>query len=289
GSVGEPPRQLGPAVAGRPHAVRRAQGVGLRQGRAALRGRGDDRAEARGAPPARLSRRARAPGATRARAPAARPAGGARAGVSATLAASLAFPGVSRYHRPMPLPPVGAASLLRWAVLILAVVLAAGATAAAGRVPDWSDDVDAAVRDAIGAGHLPGAVVLVGQGDRILYRKAFGLRAVTPREEPMTVDTIFDLASLTKVLATMPVILALADDGRLDLDAPITRYIPELPASVYRDATLRRILLHGAGIPNLPDPRSRAESIAGLLPVILRAGLDFTPGTGFTYSDTGFI
>src|SRR5204862_8328030 len=82
---------------------------------------------------------------------------------------------------------------------------------------------------------------------------------------------------------------ALAVDWRLDLDAPITRYVPELPASVYREATLRRILLHGAGVPNLPAPRSRAESIAGLLPVILRAGLDFTPGTGFTYSDTGFI
>src|SRR5439155_3876922 len=92
-----------------------------------------------------------------------------------------------------------------------------------------------------------------------------------------------------KVLATLPVILALADDGRLDLDAPITRYIPELPASAYREATVRRFLLHAAGVPNLPDPRSRTESIGGLLPVILRAGLDFAPGTGFTYSDTGFI
>jgi uncharacterized protein YbbC (DUF1343 family)/CubicO group peptidase (beta-lactamase class C family) len=184
----------------------------------------------------------------------------------------------------------------RWARIVLGLALiawtlrpGAASAGAASPAPEWTAAVDTAVRDAIAAGHLPGAVVLVGQGDRILYRKALGLRAVTPRDEPMTVDTIFDLASLTKVLATTPAILALADDGRLDLDAPVTRYLRELPASTYREVTLRRLLLHSAGVPNPPDPRSRSESIAGLLPVIVRAGLDFTPGTGFTYSDTGFI
>ena len=164
-----------------------------------------------------------------------------------------------------------------------------GAAPAPPHAPDWTDAVDQAVRDSIAAGHLPGAVILVGRGDRILYRKALGLRAVRPAEEPMTVDTIFDLASLTKVIATTPAILALAEEGRLDLDASISRYLPELPAAAYREVTLRRILLHGAGVPNLPEPRTRTETIAGLLPQVVRSGLDFPPGTGFNYSDTGFI
>src|SRR5262249_6841194 len=159
-----------------------------------------------------------------------------------------------------------------WSVLGLALfawTLSAGAMSVGAAsstpspAPEWTAGVDTAVRDAIAAGHLPGAVVLVGQGDRILYRKALGLRAVTPRDEPMPVDTIFDLASLTKVLATAPAILALADDGRLDLDAPVTRYLRELPAAAYREVTLRRLLLHSAGVPNPPDPRARTESLAG--------------------------
>ena len=66
----------------------------------------------------------------------------------------------------------------------------------------------------IAAGHVPGAVILVGHQGRIVYRRAFGLRAVEPCPEPMTVDTIFDLASLTKVVATTTAIMELVDQGR---------------------------------------------------------------------------
>jgi len=93
----------------------------------------------------------------------------------------------------------------------LAALLLLPALAAAESL-DWSD-IDRAALDAVAAGDTPGAVILVGQADRILYRKAVGSRAVSPTTEPMTTDTIFDIASLTKVVATTPAILVLVDDG----------------------------------------------------------------------------
>jgi CubicO group peptidase (beta-lactamase class C family) len=79
----------------------------------------------------------------------------------------------------------------------------------------------------IAAGHVPGAVILVGHQGEIVYRKAFGLRAVEPCPVPMTVDTIFDLASLTKVVATTMAVMELVDQGSIKLDAPAATYWPE--------------------------------------------------------------
>ncbi len=79
------------------------------------------------------------------------------------------------------------------------------------------DAIEALVREAIAEKKLPGAVVLVGRGDRILYQKAIGNRALVPAAEPMTVDTIFDLASLTKVVATTTSVMMLVEQGRIRL------------------------------------------------------------------------
>ena len=118
--------------------------------------------------------------------------------------------------------------MLRCASAFLAVVLLFPVWAAAQSL-DWSD-LDRAARDAVAAGDTPGEVILVGQGDRVLYRKAVGFRALVPASEPMTTDTIFDIASLTKVVATTPAVLALVDNGKLDLDAPLGRYLKEFQA-----------------------------------------------------------
>ena len=79
------------------------------------------------------------------------------------------------------------------------------------------DAIEPLVREAIADKKLPGAVVLVGRGDRILYQKAIGNRALTPSAEPMTLDTIFDLASLTKVVATTTSVMMLVEQGRIRL------------------------------------------------------------------------
>ena len=130
----------------------------------------------------------------------------------------------------------------RCAAVFLAVLLLVPVVVVAQSL-DWSD-LDRAARDAVAAGDTPGEVILVGQGDRVLYRKAVGSQAVTPAVEPMTTDTIFDIASLTKVIATTPAVLALVDDGKLDLDAPLGRYLKEFQAPHLSWLTLRRVLTH---------------------------------------------
>ena len=127
----------------------------------------------------------------------------------------------------------------RCAVLAVLVLLSTGAAAfaqsaasAVALAPAVALAIDAAARDAVAVGDVPGAVVVVGQDGSVLYRRATGSRALVPAVEPMTIDTVFDVASLTKVVATMPAVLALWEEGRVDLDAPsgaISRSSPDPP------------------------------------------------------------
>jgi uncharacterized protein YbbC (DUF1343 family)/CubicO group peptidase (beta-lactamase class C family) len=148
--------------------------------------------------------------------------------------------------------------------------------------------VDEAARDAVVSGDIPGAVVLVGQGDRILYEKAFGSRTLVPEPRPMTPDTIFDIASLTKPLGTTLAVMSLIERGMVKLEAPLGRYLREFKGRAFDGVTIRRLLTHSAGLPAIPPagpvatfPRY-AKTLAGLK-------LDYAPGTAFQYSDTGFI
>jgi uncharacterized protein YbbC (DUF1343 family)/CubicO group peptidase (beta-lactamase class C family) len=150
-------------------------------------------------------------------------------------------------------------------------------------------ELDSAARDAVAAREVPGAVILVGRGDRVLYRRAVGSRALVPAVEPMTVDTIFDLASLTKVIATMPSVLLLWEQGRVDLDAPLGRYLREFNTPAFTGVTIRRILTHSAGLPPLPSREAMAKGFPAAAGLQARAGLALPPGTSFLYSDTGFI
>src|ERR1700689_5805772 len=87
--------------------------------------------------------------------------------------------------------------------------------------------VDQQMERAVQAGLIPGGVVLIGHNGQVVYQKAYGSRALIPRREPMTLDTIFDAASLTKVLATTPSIMRLFEQGQIRLNDPITKYLPE--------------------------------------------------------------
>ncbi|HEV8441685.1 MAG TPA: exo-beta-N-acetylmuramidase NamZ domain-containing protein [Methylomirabilota bacterium] len=157
-----------------------------------------------------------------------------------------------------------------------------------GEAKRW-EELDAAARDVVATGDVPGTVVLVGQGDRILYRTAMGSRALVPAREPMTVDTIFDLASLTKVVATTPAVLLLWEQGRLQLEAPLGRYLKEFAGPAFRDVTVRRLLTHSAGLPALPPREAMARRFPEGARIIARGGLAAPPGATFLYSDTGFI
>src|SRR5436305_12073552 len=87
--------------------------------------------------------------------------------------------------------------------------------------------IDTVVTQAIAERKTPGAVVLIGRGDATLFEKAYGSRAVSPQREAMTADTIFDLASLTKVVATTTAVMALVEDGRIRLNDTVASFIPE--------------------------------------------------------------
>ena len=104
---------------------------------------------------------------------------------------------------------------------------------------------------AIARHELPGAVVLVGRGDRVLYKRAFGRRAIAPSPEPITDDTIFDLASLTKVVATTTSVMQLVEQGRIRLRDPVAQFIPEFGAHGKKSITILHLLTHTSGLP--PD------------------------------------
>jgi uncharacterized protein YbbC (DUF1343 family)/CubicO group peptidase (beta-lactamase class C family) len=172
-------------------------------------------------------------------------------------------------------------------VLLCGLWLAAGGRVeAAGQVglrtPDLSV-IAPIVQAEIAAGNVPGAVVLVGVGDRVLYRQAFGTRGPDDATA-MPVDAVFDLASLTKVVVTTTAVLQLAERGRLDLDAPAARYWPAFGANGKQAITIRELLAHTAGLPAGVDPARGDlwETIERLKPL-------GAAGRDVRYSDVGFL
>ena len=148
----------------------------------------------------------------------------------------------------------------------------------------------AALVDAAIARHeLPGAVVLIGRGDAVAYHKAFGRRAVEPSPEPMTEDTIFDLASLTKVVATTTSVMKLVEEGRIRLAEPVAQFIPGFGRYGKSGITIRHLLTHTSGL--RPDLELEVE-FHGADEAIRRAVEEVptaSPGERFVYSDINFF
>ncbi len=149
--------------------------------------------------------------------------------------------------------------------------------------------IDEAVEAALQAGEIPGAVVLVARHGRIGYLKAFGKRSIQPARESMTVDTIFDISSLTKVIATTPSIMLLVEKGSLRLDDKVSRYLPDFRGGGKDSITLSQLLTHYSGL--LPDfDLSRQWSgYSAALKELWKATTHSEPGTEFQYSDLNFI
>ena len=161
--------------------------------------------------------------------------------------------------------------------------------AAAHAQPYDFSAVDEAAQTATATGEVPGAVVLIGVGDEILYHRAFGWRALVPDPQPMTPDTIFDIASLTKPLGTTLAVMSLVERGAVKLDAPLGRYLKEFRGPAFEGVTIRRMLTHSAGLPGNPRDKLVAKGFPGAAAALAREKLDYPPGSAFQYSDTGFI
>ncbi|MFX1739178.1 DUF1343 domain-containing protein [Paraburkholderia sp. A1RI_3L] len=144
----------------------------------------------------------------------------------------------------------------------------------------------------IAAHRVPGAVVVAGDATHIALHEAYGDRMVTPEREPMTEDTVFDLASLTKVIATTTAVMQLVERGRLELDQPVAHYWPAFAAGGKDAITVRQLLTHTSGLPPdppLPAPAAPDEARAALLRGIAASTPATPPGERVIYSDINFI
>jgi CubicO group peptidase (beta-lactamase class C family) len=161
------------------------------------------------------------------------------------------------------------------------------------------------INDAIAAHRLPGAVVVIGHGGRVVFHQAYGVRKLAGEQgldgspapaEPMTEDTIFDVASLTKSLATATAVMQLYEQGKVAFDDPVQKYLPDFNPSndpQRANVTVRMLLTHTSGEPGDVDLKDswgldgadKAEGIHRALTTPLQSG----PGEAFRYSDIGFI
>ncbi|MBO1325259.1 beta-lactamase family protein [Acetobacter sp. TBRC 12305] len=149
--------------------------------------------------------------------------------------------------------------------------------------------VEEIFHNAIATGKTPGAVAAIGHEGRVLWKGVFGQRALTPTPEPMTWDTLFDMASLTKVLITAPAIMQLFERGLVGLDTPAARYLPWFAANGKQDITIRLLLTHYSGLaPDLPLD-TRWQGRARAIQLVTETRPVNLPGERFVYSDINFI
>ena len=150
--------------------------------------------------------------------------------------------------------------------------------------------VDAVIAKAIADKQLPGAVLLVGRGSDVVYRKAYGMRALGPQPEPMTLDTIFDMASVTKVVATATSVMILVEKGRIRLNDRVATFIPDFGRHGKEQITIRHLLTHYSGL--RPDLDLSDDSWTSYQKAIARACDEVPtsqPGERFVYSDINFF
>jgi uncharacterized protein YbbC (DUF1343 family)/CubicO group peptidase (beta-lactamase class C family) len=174
-------------------------------------------------------------------------------------------------------------------------------TTPAKAAPDFAP-ISTLIDDAIAAHKLPGAVVVVGHGGKVVFEQAYGVRKLAGEPgldgkpspaEPMTTDTIFDMASLTKCLATATAVMQLYEAHKFGFDDPVAKYLPEFGANGKQDVTIRELLTHYSGLPPDVDLKdawglAKPDKAEGYKRAFA-SPLVATPGTHFEYSDINFI
>lgn len=160
---------------------------------------------------------------------------------------------------------------------------------AVGMSPTQLFNIDTIVEAEIAKKQLPGAVVLVGRQGKIVWRRAYGNRALEPQPEAMTTDTIFDLASLTKVVATATSAMILVERGLVRLGDPVSRYIPEFAENGKRAITVEHLLVHRSGLIADNDIRDYEQGPEKAIENIWRLAPLNEVGSKMIYSDVNFI
>lgn len=168
-----------------------------------------------------------------------------------------------------------------------------------GLLPAWHGDggltvsqmarVDACVEKAIHDRQIPGAVVLVGRENQVVFHRAYGSRAIIPGEEPMTEDTVFDLASLTKPIATASSIMVLIDQGKLRLEDRLGEVLPEFASHGKGAITIEQLLRHRSGLIADNPLSDYVDGIEQAWNRLQGLRLQGTPGETFLYSDVNYL
>jgi uncharacterized protein YbbC (DUF1343 family)/CubicO group peptidase (beta-lactamase class C family) len=148
--------------------------------------------------------------------------------------------------------------------------------------------IDDAISQAVTDAKTYGAVFRMERED-VNYEKSFGDRAILPQREPMTVDTVFDAASLTKVVATTSAVMKLVETGKLDVEKPVSNYLPEFRGNGKETITLRQLLTHTSGLRAGLPPQGDWQGKEGALRAACTEPLPVKPGTAYRYSDINFI
>ena len=163
------------------------------------------------------------------------------------------------------------------------------------------EGVEAALREAVAQEAFPGAVLRVSREGEVLFEEAVGSRDLSSVEAPVSADTVFDLASLTKPLATTLAVMMLVRDRRLDLEERVSRYLPHFGVFGKNSVTVRQLLNHSSGLAayrpyfqeasrlGRPNFIGSHEARVWVYDRVQRERLETTPGTRATYSDLGFL
>ena len=155
------------------------------------------------------------------------------------------------------------------------------------RGADFSN-IDEIMNAAVARGTIPGGVVLIGHNGKVVYRKAYGKRSLEPVKETMTVDTIFDLASLTKCIATAPSVMKLVQEGKVRLNDPVATYLPGFAKNGKNDITVRELLTHFSGLTEDLDLKTVWEGRDAAYQMVMDQKPVIPPGSRFLYSDINF-
>jgi len=149
--------------------------------------------------------------------------------------------------------------------------------------------LDPVIDEAIAKQQIPGAVLIVGHNGQVVYRKAYGSRSIVPRRDAMTLDTVFDCASLTKVVATTTALMQLWEQGKFRMNDPVAKYLPEFAQNGKQDITVRQLMVHYSGLPEDLDLTKKWEGKETAYRMAFDVTPDRPPGAVFVYSDIGFI
>ena len=158
-----------------------------------------------------------------------------------------------------------------------------------GMRADHLQRIDTIVAEGLRRKLMPGCVVLLARGQKIVFLKAYGSRQLKPTVEPMTVDTVFDMASITKPMATATSVMKLIEQGKIELTAPVSKYIPEFAANGKGEVTILQLLTHQAGL--IPDNsiKDYNDGAEEAFKRIYNLKFYTPPGKKFVYTDVGFI